>query len=153
MWFSVACFGGRISVTFHLMFVHYSFSLVWVAEWPPFGKDLPIWLAVFLIVFGLFVVLVISRLVLRAGFVLFNNNDDNNKDFIKRGGPAGLTSNLPWGPHFDCSSSCSLLICYFSCCFLTCRNDSVLSELSEQSRGLVPALNVIAMRTKPIKIV
>ena len=22
---------------FHLMFVHYTFSLVWVTEWPPFG--------------------------------------------------------------------------------------------------------------------
>ena len=26
---------------FHLMFVHNTFSLVWVAEWPPFGKELP----------------------------------------------------------------------------------------------------------------
>ena len=25
-------------VMFHLMFVHYTFSSVWVAEWPPFGK-------------------------------------------------------------------------------------------------------------------
>ena len=25
---------------FHLMFVHYTFSSVWVAEWPPFGKQL-----------------------------------------------------------------------------------------------------------------
>ena len=31
-WFSVACFGVRVSVMFHLMFVHYSFSLVLVAE-------------------------------------------------------------------------------------------------------------------------
>ena len=23
---------------FHFMFVHYTFSSVWVAEWPPFGK-------------------------------------------------------------------------------------------------------------------
>ena len=28
------------------MFVHYTFSLVWVAEWPPFEKELPIRLAV-----------------------------------------------------------------------------------------------------------
>ena len=34
---SVASFGGRVSVVFHLMFVHHSFSSVWVAEWPPFG--------------------------------------------------------------------------------------------------------------------
>ena len=37
-WFSVACFGFRVSVIFHLMFVHYTFSSVLVAEWPPFGK-------------------------------------------------------------------------------------------------------------------
>ena len=35
---SVSCFGVRASVMFHFMFVHYSFSSVWVAEWPPFGK-------------------------------------------------------------------------------------------------------------------
>ena len=35
---SVACFGVRVSVMFHLMLVHYTFSSVWVAEWPPFGK-------------------------------------------------------------------------------------------------------------------
>ena len=38
MWFSVACFGVRVSVMFHLMFVRYTFSSVLVAEWPPFGK-------------------------------------------------------------------------------------------------------------------
>ena len=38
MWFSVACFGVRVSVMLYLMFVHYTFSSVWVAEWPPFGK-------------------------------------------------------------------------------------------------------------------
>ena len=37
-WFSVACFGVRVSVIFHLMFVHYTFTSVLVAEWPPFGK-------------------------------------------------------------------------------------------------------------------
>ena len=31
---TVACFGVRVSVMFHLMFVHYTFSSVWVAEWP-----------------------------------------------------------------------------------------------------------------------
>ena len=35
---SVACFGVRVSVMFHLMFVHYTSSSVGVAEWPPFGK-------------------------------------------------------------------------------------------------------------------
>ena len=33
---SVSCFGVRVSVMFHFMFVHYTFSSVWVAEWPPF---------------------------------------------------------------------------------------------------------------------
>ena len=28
-------------MTFHLMFVHIIFSSVWVAKWPPFGKELP----------------------------------------------------------------------------------------------------------------
>ena len=27
------------SVTFHIMSVHVIFSSVWVAEWPPFGKE------------------------------------------------------------------------------------------------------------------
>ena len=35
---SVRCFGVRVSVMFHFVFVHYTFSSVWVAEWPPFGK-------------------------------------------------------------------------------------------------------------------
>ena len=35
---SVSCFGVRVSVMFNLMFVYYTFSSVWVAEWPPFGK-------------------------------------------------------------------------------------------------------------------
>ena len=66
---SVSCFGVRVSVMFHFMFVHYTFSSVWVAEWPPFGKQLPARLAIcshcILSVcnFYLFPVL-----VLRAGF-------------------------------------------------------------------------------------
>ena len=35
---SVRCFGVRFSVMFHFMFVHYTLSSVWVAEWPSFGK-------------------------------------------------------------------------------------------------------------------
>ena len=35
---SVICFGVRVSVMFHFMFVHYTFSSILVAEWPPFGK-------------------------------------------------------------------------------------------------------------------
>ena len=38
---SISCFGVRVSMMFHFMFVHYTFSSVWVAEWPPFGKQLP----------------------------------------------------------------------------------------------------------------
>ena len=30
--------GVRFSVRFHFMFVYYTFSSVWVVEWPPFGK-------------------------------------------------------------------------------------------------------------------
>ena len=35
---SIAYFEVRVSVMFHLMLVHYTFSSVWLAEWPPFGK-------------------------------------------------------------------------------------------------------------------
>ena len=35
---SVTCIGVRFSVMFHFMFAHYTFSSVWVAEWPSFGK-------------------------------------------------------------------------------------------------------------------
>ena len=42
---SVAWFGVRVSVMFHFVFVHYTFSSVLVAEWPPFGKHLPARLA------------------------------------------------------------------------------------------------------------
>ena len=35
---SVTCIGVRFSVMFHFMFAHYTFSSVWVAEWPPLGK-------------------------------------------------------------------------------------------------------------------
>ena len=43
---SVSCSGVRVSVMFHFMFVHYTFSSVWVAEWPHFGKKLPVRLAI-----------------------------------------------------------------------------------------------------------
>ena len=32
---SVSCFGVRVSVMFHFTFVHYTFSSVWMTEWPP----------------------------------------------------------------------------------------------------------------------
>ena len=33
-------FDVRVPVTFHLMCFHILFRSVWVAEWPPFGKEL-----------------------------------------------------------------------------------------------------------------
>ena len=41
-----SCSGVTVSVMFHFMFVHYTFSSVWVAEWPPFEKYLPARLAI-----------------------------------------------------------------------------------------------------------
>ena len=54
---------------FHLMFVHYTFCSVWVAEWQPFGKSMPTRLAVcsYSIVLSI-VSLVISHFDPRAGF-------------------------------------------------------------------------------------
>ena len=43
LWFSFACFSVTVLVTFHLMCDYIIFSLVWVAEWPPFGKELLTW--------------------------------------------------------------------------------------------------------------
>ena len=66
---SVACFGVRVSVMFHLMFVNYTFSSVRVAEWPPFGKWLPARLTIcshcLLYICNIYL---FSVLVLRAGF-------------------------------------------------------------------------------------
>ena len=42
----VFCFGVRVSVMFHLMSFHYTFSSILAAEWPPFGKKLPTRLAI-----------------------------------------------------------------------------------------------------------
>ena len=42
----VDCFAVRVSVIFHLVSDQYTFSSVWVAEWPPFGKKLPVRLAI-----------------------------------------------------------------------------------------------------------
>ena len=51
------------------MFVHNNFSSVREAEWPPFGKSCSLGWPCVLIVFCLCVILVISRLVSRAGLV------------------------------------------------------------------------------------
>ena len=40
LWFSVVYFGVRVSVTFHLMCVQVICSSIWVAELPPFGKEM-----------------------------------------------------------------------------------------------------------------
>ena len=38
MWSLLPVLESRVSVMFHIIFVHYTFSSVWVAEWSPFGK-------------------------------------------------------------------------------------------------------------------
>ena len=38
MWSLLDVLVSRVSVMFHFKFVHYTFSSVWVAEWPTFGK-------------------------------------------------------------------------------------------------------------------
>ena len=43
---------------FCLMFVHYTFSSVWVTEWPPFGNSCPLGRPYVLIVFCLFVIFI-----------------------------------------------------------------------------------------------
>ena len=69
---SVSCFGVRVSVMFHFMFVHYTFSSVWVAEWPPFGKLLPARLAIcFYCILSICHIFLFPVLVLRAGFAFW----------------------------------------------------------------------------------
>ena len=68
---SVSCFGVRFSVMFHFMFVHYTFSSVWVAEWPPFGKKLPARLAICSpCILSICNIYLFPALVLRAGFAI-----------------------------------------------------------------------------------
>ena len=55
---SVRCFGVRVSVMFHFMFVHCTFGSVWVAGWPPFGDGCPLGWWFVLVAFCLFVVFV-----------------------------------------------------------------------------------------------
>ena len=66
---SVGCFGVRFSVMFHFMFVHYTFSSVWVTEWPPFGRWLPAGLAICShCILSICNIYLFSVLILRAGF-------------------------------------------------------------------------------------
>ena len=54
---------------FHFMFVHYTFSSVWVAEWPPFGKKLPARLTICShCILSICNIYFFPVLVLRAGF-------------------------------------------------------------------------------------
>ena len=71
MWLSVASFSVRYLVIFHHMFVHYTFSSVWVAEWPSFGKSCPLGWPCILILFCLFVFHLFPILVSRTGFFFF----------------------------------------------------------------------------------
>ena len=62
--FSIACFGVRVSVAFHLMCVHINLSSVWVVEGPLFGKQL----LTRLTICSLCILIMFNFLVLRAGF-------------------------------------------------------------------------------------
>ena len=69
MWSLLAVFGVRVSATFHFMFVHYTSSSVWVAEWPPFGKYLLARLAICShCILSICNIYLFPVLVLRAGF-------------------------------------------------------------------------------------
>ena len=60
-------------MTFHLMVVHNTFSSVWVAEWLPFGKELPTRLAMCSHCICLFVILVISRFGFEGEVLVFDH--------------------------------------------------------------------------------
>ena len=49
------------------MFVHYTFSSVWVAEWPPFRKELPARLAMCYCILSICNIYLFPVLVLRVG--------------------------------------------------------------------------------------
>ena len=66
---SVSCFGVRVSAMFCCMFVHYTFSSVWVAKWPAFGKQFPTRLAICShCILSICNIYLFPVLVLRAGF-------------------------------------------------------------------------------------
>ena len=68
MW-SVICFAVRVSVMFHSMFVHYPYSSVWVAEWPPFweiaARSVSNLFSLFFVICNIYL---FPAFVLRAGF-------------------------------------------------------------------------------------
>ena len=54
---------------FHFIIVHYTFSSVWVAEWPPFEKQVPAQLAICSrCILSICIIFLFPVLVLRAGF-------------------------------------------------------------------------------------
>ena len=65
MWSLLLAFGVRISVMFHLMFVHNTFNSVWVVG-HLLGNSCPLGLQSVLIVLFLYVIYI--YLVLRVGF-------------------------------------------------------------------------------------
>ena len=68
MWFSDDCFGVRVPVMFHLIFVHYILVRFWSLSGHLLGNNCPLGRLFVLIVFCLFVIYLSLILVLRAGF-------------------------------------------------------------------------------------
>ena len=65
---SVSCFGVRFSVMFHFMFVHYTFSSVWVAEWPLFCEIAARSVSNLFSLYFVYNIYLFPALVLRVGF-------------------------------------------------------------------------------------
>ena len=59
------CFGVRVLVMIRLMFVHYTLSSVWVAEWP---LDWPFVLITLYFVYLYFLIIIVLVLRARCGF-------------------------------------------------------------------------------------
>ena len=62
---TVRCFGVRVSVKFHFMSVHYTFSSIWVVEWEIAARSVSICSDCILSICNIYLFPV---LVLRAGF-------------------------------------------------------------------------------------
>ena len=67
---SVACFGVRVSVMFHLMFIHYTFSSVWVDDGHLLGNIAACSVDHLFCLLPICNIYLFPVLVLRAGFVL-----------------------------------------------------------------------------------
>ena len=69
MWSLLAVLVSEFSVMFHIMFVRYTFSSVWFAKWPTFGKKLSARLAICShCILYICDIMLFPDLVLRAGF-------------------------------------------------------------------------------------